>query len=318
MSCRARPPWLQSALTVIEQNVKALSTNTSVAMQEPDSFASRAENYYQKRPQLISLLHDLHNRYLYLADRYMQSLRSHHGHRRHHSVSDLSDIEDPLDSASSDADAESSLSFERPLHPTAPGLDLLVAELVAAEVDREILLAELGGSERARAESGRKSELQGSLLEVLEAERMVLLGENARLGYELAAATENARALALEAAYTRQKAAELARCMVKMKADHRICVLAGRRIEELQGLVYALERRNRECYEAMAKREVDRVEVKMEVERLTEENRRLAEMAANSGRGRRTGMVAVARWWGRVRSLKWVITPCGPEIKKAE
>lgn len=234
-------------------------------MQEPDSFASRAENYYQKRPQLISLLHDLHNRYLYLADRYMQSLRAHPGHRRRHSVSDLSDIEDPLDSASSDA--ESSLSFERPPHPTSPAMDLLVAELVVAEVDREILLADLSGSERARAESGRKSELQGSLLEVLEAERMVLLGENARLGYELAAATEKARGLALEAAYTRQKAAELARCMLKMKADHRICVLAGRRIEELQGMVFALERRNRECYEAMAKREVDRVEVKMEVER---------------------------------------------------
>lgn len=304
MSCRGRPAWLQSALTDIEKSVKALSGSSP----ELDSFASRAENYYQKRPRLISLLHDLHSRYLYLADRYTQSLRFRKGCHRRHSASDLSDVDDPLDSASSDA--ESSLSFERFPHPTAPGLDLLVAQLVAAEVDREILLAELSVSERARTESVRKAELQGSLLEVLEAERMVLLGENARLGYELAEATEEARGLALEATYTRQKAAELAQCVVKMRTDHRVCVLAGRKIEELQGQVYGLERRNRECYEAMAKREVEKVEVRMEVERLREENRRLGEAAVARGKAGRA-----ARLWGRVRRFDWVLTPCGPEVK---
>lgn len=183
---------------------------------------------------------------------------------------------------------------------------------MTTEIDREILLTELSESNRSRAESARKVELQGSLLEVLEAERMVLLGENARLGYELTAATEEARGLALEAAFTRQKAAELARCVVKMRADHRVCLL-GRKIDDLQKQVYGLERRNRECYEAMAKREVEKVEVRMEVERLREENRRLGKMVK-----RRNGKAVVTSWWERVRRLEWVISPCGPEINKED
>ncbi|KAI0513720.1 hypothetical protein KFK09_009750 [Dendrobium nobile] len=288
----------------IEQRVKAISSVSHAETQDADSFGTRAENYYQKRPQLFSLLHDLHSRYLYLADRYTQALLP--SHRRRHSASELSDFE------SASSDAESSLSFDRPPAPT-PSLDVLgalVAELVATEIDREILLTELGGSDRARAESSRKAELQGSLLEVLEAERLVLLGENARLGYELTAATEEARRLALEAMFTRQKAAELARCVVKIRADHRVCLL-GRKIDELQKQVYGLERRNRECYDAMAKREVEKVEVRMEVERLREENRRLGEMVV--GR-RRKGKEIVTRWWARLTSLEWIISPCGPEI----
>ncbi|XP_020599665.1 protein NETWORKED 1A-like [Phalaenopsis equestris] len=306
MSCRVRPAWLQSALTDIEKRVKALSPIPHTEAEEPDSFATRAENYYQKRPQLVSLLHDLHNRYLYLADRYTQSILP--NHRRRHSASELSDFE------SACSDAESSLSFDQPPPPSPPVdvLGALVAELVGTEIDRQILLNELGASDRARVESARKAELQGSLLEVLEAERMVLLGENARLGYELSAATEEARGLALEAAFTRQKAAELARCVVKMRADQRVFLL-GRKIEELHKQVYGLERRNKECYEAMSKREVEKVEVRMEVERLKEENRRLGEMVK-----RRKGKEFVTRWWGRLRSLEWVISPCGPEITDKE
>ncbi|CAL9137638.1 unnamed protein product [Musa acuminata var. zebrina] len=71
---------------------------------------------------------------------------------------------------------------------------MIMAELVLAGVERDLVEAEGAEVERRLAESARKIELQGSLVEVLEAERMVLLGENARLGFRAAAAEEEARA----------------------------------------------------------------------------------------------------------------------------
>ncbi|URD90142.1 KIP1-like protein [Musa troglodytarum] len=101
----------------IEQRVQSLAVNLPDDP-ESDSFAERAENYYQKRPQLIALLHDLHHCYLYLADRYAQSLLHRH-HRRTSSVpSDLDADEDTDLPDSTCSDAESSLSFQPyPLSP---------------------------------------------------------------------------------------------------------------------------------------------------------------------------------------------------------
>ncbi|PKA55040.1 hypothetical protein AXF42_Ash003677 [Apostasia shenzhenica] len=312
----------------IQQRVQALAASSpEEAAELPDSFAERAENYYQKRPQLISLLHDLHSRYVYLADRYSRSLNCRH--RRDPSASAPSDDDDndseyPVHSVIS-SDAESTLSFHQlPNAPTSAaiaadsgngGLEWLVAELVAAEVDRDLLLVELAESERLRTESARKAELQSSLLEVLESERMALLGENARLAYQAAAATEEASGLAAEAVYMRRKAAELARCMLKMREDHRVCLL-GRKIEGLQAQIYGLERKNRECYEAMAKRQVEKVETRLEIERLQDENRRLKEAAAaRKDRRRRLRSELVARWWAWVRNMEWAPPPCRPGMK---
>ncbi|CAL9092868.1 unnamed protein product [Musa textilis] len=114
--CSTRPSWLQAALSDIEQRVQSLAVNVPDDP-ESDSFAVRAENYYQKRPQLIALLHDLHHRYLYLADRYSQSLIRRH-HRRASSVpSDLDAEDDPDLPDSASSDAESSLSPSSPCPP---------------------------------------------------------------------------------------------------------------------------------------------------------------------------------------------------------
>ncbi|WOK98867.1 protein NETWORKED 1A-like [Canna indica] len=323
-SCRSStcPPWLQAALADIEQRVQSLAVNIPNDS-ESDSFAERAENYYQKRPQLIALLHDLHHRYLYLADRYSQSLNRHH--RRVSSVPsdlDADEFSDLPDSASSDA--ESSLSFQPlPSQARLPGqvpppavtagddLEIIVAELVMTTVEHDILEAEGAEAERRLAESARKVELQGSLVEVLEAERMVLLGENARLGFRAAAAEEEARAVAAELGYMRRRAAELARVVVKLREDHRVCLL-GRKIEGLQAQIYGLERRNRECFEVMARREKEKGEARAEVDRLREENRRLRE-EAEAARARRRW-----NWFDRVRKFELVLSPCAPHVKEAK
>ncbi|XP_020094795.1 LOW QUALITY PROTEIN: kinase-interacting family protein-like [Ananas comosus] len=283
------PPWLQAALQDIEERVRSLAV--SLPDEEEDaahSFAERAENYYQKRPQLLALLQDLHLRYLHLADRYSQSLlKSHHHHLRPPIPSESDDD----DAASAEiSDAESALSFQPlprdpdpdPDRAPAPDLDLdlVVAELVAAS---------------------------GSLVEVLESERMVLLGENARLGFRAAAAEEEAAAAAAELGWVRRRAAEMARAVVELREERRVCAL-GRRIEGLQARVYALERRNRAWCDAAAAAEKERAAERAEAERLRAENRRLAAAAA-----RRGGGGAVGRWWERVTRMEWA--PCVPHVK---
>lgn len=263
------------------------------------SFAERAENYYHKRPQLLALLADLHHRYLCLADRYSHSLHA------KHAADDRCSSSDVDDRCSSDAD--SSLSFQHHPNPDDGDADaeLVVAELVLAWVERDVLADE---AERRRAEAARKIELQGSLVEVLESERLVLLGENARLGFRASAAEDEAAAAAAELGYTRRRAAEMARLVLKLREDHRVCML-GRKIEALQAQVYGLEMRNRECYEAMANWEADRKAGAAEIQRLRAENRRLAEEAAANRR--KGGKGGSGWWWSRVRmAAEW--TPCAP------
>ncbi|KAL6649055.1 hypothetical protein ACP70R_013279 [Stipagrostis hirtigluma subsp. patula] len=325
-ACELRPPAHVPALAPsghrsdIEQRVRALAVASPEEAASEHSFAARAENYYQKRPQLLALLTDLHHRYLYLADRYSQSLLA-KAHPPPHLHGAASDCSSDVDDRSSDAG--SSLSFQPPPPASVSEItddggvapagdvdaDLLVAELVAAWVDRDVLADE---AERRRAESARKIELQGSLVEVLESERLVLLGENARLGFRASAAEEEAAAAAAELGYTRRRAAELARLVVKLREDHRVCML-GRKIEALQAQVYGLELRNRECYETMAAWEAERKVGAAEMERLRAENRRLAAEAAAAAampRRKRKGSGG-GWWWSRVRlAAEW--TPCAP------
>ncbi|OAY63526.1 Kinase-interacting family protein [Ananas comosus] len=313
------PPWLQAALQDIEERVRSLAV--SLPDEEEDaahSFAERAENYYQKRPQLLALLQDLHLRYLHLADRYSQSLLKSHHHLRPPIPSE-SDADDDDAASAEISDAESALSFQplprNPDHDPDPDpapapdldLDLVVAELVAASVERDLAAAAAAEAERRRSESARKIELQGSLVEVLESERMVLLGENARLGFRAAAAEEEAAAAAAELGWVRRRAAEMARAVVELREERRVCAL-GRRIEGLQARVYALERRNRAWCDAAAAAEKERAAERAEAERLRAENRRLAAAAA-----RRGGGGAVGRWWERVTRMEWA--PCVPHVR---
>ncbi|KAJ8559743.1 hypothetical protein K7X08_003801 [Anisodus acutangulus] len=158
-----------------------------------------------------------------------------------------------------DSDAESSLSYQPPFPPAQAKFesDMIVADLVIRSVDCEFVLHEITQVEKHANESSRKIELQEGLLELLESERLILLNENARLGYKVASLMEENKGLSLESLFMKRKVAELARCILNRREDHRVCVLS-RKVEDLQGQIYGLERRNKEYYEQLLKHEEEK------------------------------------------------------------
>lgn len=230
----------------------------------PDSFSERANSYYNERPHLLSLLDDLYNGYLSLADRYCQVLAKNQQQSRspspnlrakfeHAAQSDEGETGEVIDS-----DAESSLSFQPPTLPLVESreidADMIVADLVMKTVEYDIVENELAVVEKRWGESSRKMELQKNLLDVLESERLILLNDNATLGYRVSALAEENKGLASESMFLKRKAAELARCVLKTREDHRVCMLS-RKIEDLQGQIHGLEKRNKEYYEQLVKQE---------------------------------------------------------------
>jgi hypothetical protein len=69
-----------------------------------------------------------------------------------------------------------------------------------------------------------KSELQKSLLEVLESERLVLLNENAGLSYRVDSLVEENKELASESVFIKRKPGELAKCVLKMREDQSLSI----------------------------------------------------------------------------------------------
>ncbi|EYU46027.1 hypothetical protein ABFS82_04G080100 [Erythranthe guttata] len=59
--------WLQDNLEDMDQHVKRM---LKLIEEDADSFAKKAEMYYQKRPELISLVEDFYRMYRSLAERY--------------------------------------------------------------------------------------------------------------------------------------------------------------------------------------------------------------------------------------------------------
>lgn len=64
-----RSPWLQSALSELDEKTKAM---LKLIEEDADSFAQRAEMYYKKRPELISMVEDFYRTHRSLAERYDQ------------------------------------------------------------------------------------------------------------------------------------------------------------------------------------------------------------------------------------------------------
>ncbi|KAK6141312.1 hypothetical protein DH2020_024948 [Rehmannia glutinosa] len=65
-----RSPWLQSTLADLDEKTK---TMLKLIEEDADSFAQRAEMYYKKRPELISMVEDFYRTHRSLAERYDQS-----------------------------------------------------------------------------------------------------------------------------------------------------------------------------------------------------------------------------------------------------
>ncbi|KAL6579722.1 hypothetical protein OROMI_007746 [Orobanche minor] len=263
-----KPSWLLCNIADMDERIKMVTRKKPPKENSPDSFAARANSYYHERPQLLQLLNDLYNNYLSLADRYCQSLpRNQHHHTRCLSPIPISKYDDedggniqtgPDEGSevSDFSDAESSLSFQPPPHPSDVriGVDLVVADLVMKMVEYDIISNELSAVENKWGESSRKMELQKNLLDVLESERSILLNDNAALGYRVAALVEENEGLASESLFLKRKAAELARCVLKTREDRRVCMLS-RKIEDLQEQIHGLEKRNKEYYAQLVRQE---------------------------------------------------------------
>ena len=306
----------------LEERMKMLVLNSA---ENGDTFAERAESYYEKRPQLLALLQDLYNGYITLSDRYIQTLAKHHQHQHqhHHHRRKSSQISTTdFDCYDQEDDAESSLSYQQPqsmlpnkgvLEFDADAVNVIVADLVIKNVEYDVLVHEMSIMERRTSESSRKMELQKNLLEVLESERLILLNENARLGYRVTALVEENKGLVSESMFMKRKASELARCVLKMREDHRVYML-NRKIEDLQGQIYGLENRNKEYHEQLVKRdqhvkqEKASIDEKKNVHDLSLDGCSKMEVVVVNQRFKKRGSANVgkkggSRFWERVKNM---------------
>lgn len=306
----------------------------------PDTFAARANSYYHERPHLLELLHDLYNGYLSLADRYCQTLAKNQRQQRQSRCSSpipILSFDDEGDNGEViDPDAESSPCSQpptvSPVQVKEVDADMVIADLVMKTVEYDIVLNELTVVEKRWGESSRKMELQKNLLDVLESERLILLNDNATLGYRVAALVDENKGLASESLFLKRKAAELARCVLKTREDHRVCMLS-RKIEDLQGQIYGLEKRNKEYYEQLVKQK-DNLSKGRKVKGGEQVNledcfqarrggsvnlgkcfsfkvKKVADQNAKSGaEGRR-----VSKMWDKVK--KFDVFPCGPQFSSS-
>ncbi|KAL5069363.1 hypothetical protein RYX36_020250 [Vicia faba] len=64
-----RSPWLQSTLNELNEKTK---TMLKLIEEDADSFAQRAEMFYKKRPELVSMVEDFYKIHRLLAERYDQ------------------------------------------------------------------------------------------------------------------------------------------------------------------------------------------------------------------------------------------------------
>ncbi|KAI3730368.1 hypothetical protein L1987_61538 [Smallanthus sonchifolius] len=209
----SKPSWLLLSISDMEDKIQAINVDD-----KPDTFGERADFYYRKRPEVLALIQDLYNRYLYLADRYTRTLTK-QPPQQHEQICDNNTIEKPDTS------------------------ELVISELVMRFVEYEFAVEELQALDMVQEESRKKIELQKSLLELLETERVVLTNENSRL--------------ASESLFMKRKAGELARCvLLERSEDQRVFVLS-RKIDDLQGQIYELEKRNKEYYERLMKHHVE-------------------------------------------------------------
>ncbi|KAH6813988.1 hypothetical protein C2S51_023006 [Perilla frutescens var. frutescens] len=62
-----RSPWLQTTLSELDEKTR---TMLQLIEEDADSFAQRAEMYYKKRPELISMVEDFYRTHRSLAERY--------------------------------------------------------------------------------------------------------------------------------------------------------------------------------------------------------------------------------------------------------
>ncbi|KAK3193975.1 hypothetical protein Dsin_025285 [Dipteronia sinensis] len=136
-----RSPWLHSTLTELDEKAKAM---LKLIEEDADSFAQRAEMYYKKRPELISMVEDFYRAHRSLAERYDQ-VKSETGTRllstfgspfkhkpqklmnvmdqTYYSYSGTSDAEDYAESEVDDPEQEDEIHVENEIEVEDPELE---------------------------------------------------------------------------------------------------------------------------------------------------------------------------------------------------
>ncbi|KAI9125836.1 hypothetical protein K1719_003254 [Acacia pycnantha] len=66
----SQSPWLHATLSDLDEKTKLMVS--IIDQNDGDSFATRAEMFYLRRPELLGTIHDLHRSYGSLARRYRQ------------------------------------------------------------------------------------------------------------------------------------------------------------------------------------------------------------------------------------------------------
>lgn len=73
-----RSPWLQSTIADLDHKTKGV---IEIIEADADSFAQRAEMFYKKRPELISIIQDLYSSHRSLAEQYDHHIKPDPGPR---------------------------------------------------------------------------------------------------------------------------------------------------------------------------------------------------------------------------------------------
>ncbi|KAJ9145696.1 hypothetical protein P3X46_028049 [Hevea brasiliensis] len=303
---------LPNVMADLHHRIKTFLETEQAAAAAGDSFSERAEWFFRRRPQLLALLQDLYNGYISLVDRCNKMQGNKHQRRCSSSLTSADTSFDEKEEEDVDHDVGKILYQYQTQGAVQSseakfGVDEIVAHMVMKSVEEDIL-------EQECQESWRKVELLKKLLEVLESERIYLLNENASLGCKMAALIEENKGLSSEALFLKRKAAQLARCVLKMREDHRVWMLT-RKIEDLQGQIYGLEKRNNEYYQQLLKKEnLENEKVGLmgcfQLKRLKFKKRNEAAVSVNSGGGGACGgSKRVHNWWWWERVKKGIASP---------
>ncbi|KAK6940915.1 Protein Networked (NET), actin-binding (NAB) domain [Dillenia turbinata] len=184
-----RSPWLQSTLTELEKRTKAV---LRLIEEDADSFAQRAEMYYKKRPELITMVEEFYRAHRSLAEKYdklksdpssrlstpLLSPMSSFKYRQEKLVS----FEDDIYSEAHDSDVSEESEIDDPEREDEPQVDEQMDEVSSRDFAAETMRLKVE-IERLREENRvQEQQLMQKDEEKREASRQLRLAANVSSG----------------------------------------------------------------------------------------------------------------------------------------
>lgn len=163
-----RSPWLVATLSELEEKTKEM---LKLIEEDADSFAKRADMYYNKRPELVSMIEDTYRAHRSLAERFDQ-LRVEGRLRRTSSFDNsflnkkwspkIKNVADKLSESSESSFGSFDYSEESEVDDPEPeneSKEMLSSEIERLKMENEILKAELAAKDEAKREVIRQLSL---------------------------------------------------------------------------------------------------------------------------------------------------------------